>query len=236
VSYQSYRIASFGLGKGGLSTVGYQLFDSAGSASGSRITAGVADLNSGQYGALVTFPDGFRGRIRWDSGEATPIYLSEEINPQEQEYTDVRTSTRATPSQVPVSGGTTVTGTIITVLRGDTATITFSGIGSLVGRSKLWFTVKDALSDSDADAILQIEETAGLLRLNGAAGTAGQATTSVTDATNGDVTFTVEAAATAQLAPHNNRSYDVQVLIGSTVITRTLGTFKVPGDVTRATS
>lgn len=35
------------------------------------------------------------------------------------------------------------------------------------GRTGLWFTVKEQLDDSDEDAILQIQEGVGLVRLNG---------------------------------------------------------------------
>jgi hypothetical protein len=95
MSYPQFLTASFGTSKAGLLTVGYQLFDSAGIPSGSRVTAGVQDLGSGGYGALVTAPDSFRGRIVWDTGELTPAYASEAINPQQSENPDVKTSTRS---------------------------------------------------------------------------------------------------------------------------------------------
>lgn len=72
-----YLTAAFGSSKSGLATVGYRLHNADGTASGSRITAGVAHLGSGTYGAQVTVPDSFTGYIRWDTGEATPLYAAE---------------------------------------------------------------------------------------------------------------------------------------------------------------
>jgi hypothetical protein len=87
MSYQLYCSVSFGGSKAGLLTVGYSLYTSAGSPSGSRITAGVQALSDGQYAALVTFPDNFRGRLSWDTGEGSPIYVHDTINPEDGEYT-----------------------------------------------------------------------------------------------------------------------------------------------------
>lgn len=83
MAYTRFKTVNFGAGKGGLSTVGYQLFNADGSPNGSRITAGVAErgTNTGIYAATVSFPDGFQGELRWDTGEANPGTATEEINP-----------------------------------------------------------------------------------------------------------------------------------------------------------
>jgi hypothetical protein len=83
MSYTLYREASFTSIKGGLTTVGYALKDFGGAVVAARTTAGVAEAEpgSGTYGAMVTFPDGFAGRIVWDTGEATPLYASDVIVP-----------------------------------------------------------------------------------------------------------------------------------------------------------
>lgn len=97
MAYSLYRTAHFGPGRSGLATVGYQLFDTGGTPSGGRIVAGVQDLGGGQYGALVSFPDGFRGRITWDTGQVPAVKASEEINPEGlSEYLDAKVSTRST--------------------------------------------------------------------------------------------------------------------------------------------
>lgn len=86
MAYTSVRHASFGISKAGLLTVGYQLVNYDGTNYGSRLTAGVVDLGDGAYGASVVFPDGFRGFIKWDTGEGSPGYASEAINPAENEF------------------------------------------------------------------------------------------------------------------------------------------------------
>lgn len=79
MSYQQYRTVAFGTSKAGKITVGYALYNMTGTLVGTRQTT-VSELGDGQYGAAVTFPDGFRGRITWDTGESIPAYASEEIN------------------------------------------------------------------------------------------------------------------------------------------------------------
>jgi hypothetical protein len=129
-----------------------------------------------------------------------------------------------------------LTGTDLIVKRGDTWTITLTGLGSLAGRSKLWFTVKRQDGHADTDAVLQIEESAGLLRLNGAAGTSGQGSLTVTSAGSGDVTISVAAVATDDLTVETGLTWDIQMLVGAAVTTLTEGTLEVTADRTRAVS
>lgn len=81
MSYTKFSGVAFGSRKSGLSTVGYRLYNTNGTASGSRVTAGVAETAPGNYAATVTFPDDFTGEIRWDTGEGSPRYASDFINP-----------------------------------------------------------------------------------------------------------------------------------------------------------
>ena len=76
------RTANFGKGKGGLSTVGYSVYDITGSISGSRITSGVSEVgtSTGVYMANVEFTDAFSGLIVWDTGGESPSYAAEEYN------------------------------------------------------------------------------------------------------------------------------------------------------------
>jgi hypothetical protein len=87
--YQLYQTVTFGSSKAGLATVGYRLFDDNGNPAGDRVTAGVQDLGGGQYGANVTVPDDFTGRITWDTGEAVPAYASAGVNPEEGEVGNI---------------------------------------------------------------------------------------------------------------------------------------------------
>lgn len=80
MSYQLYKTVAFGASKAGLTTVGYTLYNTVGDAVGGRVTSGVQDLGGGQYGATVTFPDGFSGRITWDTGEADVALATGSVN------------------------------------------------------------------------------------------------------------------------------------------------------------
>lgn len=123
----------------------------------------------------------------------------------------------------------------ITLRRGDTISISIAGLGSLVGRSKLWFTAKSGSDAADSASLIQIEETAGLVYLAGVAGTAGQGSITVTDATAGDITVSLVPAASGSLTLTNFR-YDVQMKSGSTISTMGVGEGIVVPDTTRATS
>lgn len=123
----------------------------------------------------------------------------------------------------------------LNIRRGDTLPLMLTGLGTMTGYSEIWFTIKSAISHSDTEAVLQIT-TAGLQRINGAIGTAGNATLTVTDGTNGDVTITCAAEEMAKLAIRNGLYYDLQVKIGTTVSTLAFGRLNVVEDVTKATS
>jgi hypothetical protein len=125
---------------------------------------------------------------------------------------------------------------LLTILRGDTASLSLTGLGSLAGRSKLWFTAKGRPGDTDADSILQIEETAGLISLNGAAGSPSAGSITVTNATTGALTIALTAAATAVLEAPMYLVYDLQLRVGAVITTLGIGPLHVTSDVTRVTS
>lgn len=124
----------------------------------------------------------------------------------------------------------------ITLRRGDTLAIPISNLGPLTGRTKLYFTMKAASTDADSAAAIQIEETAGLLYLNGGAGTAGQGSITVQDANVGNIVVNLAAVASAQLPVFANYIFDVQVHVSSTIRTCKVDTAEVVYDVTKATS
>lgn len=160
--------------------------------------------------------------------------LSDQLDAQEPAdvwgYTTRTLTTTAAQVTAAVAAG------VITIHRGDSLSASLTGLGNISARSKLWFTVKGAYGDADSAAIIQIEETAGLVYLNGAAGTAAQGDITVDDAVAGDITITMAAAATAALGPQSGLAYDVQVLDASGVTTRAVGECDVSADVTRAVS
>ncbi len=70
-----YKTVDFGPGRVSLATVGYTL------TGGTRITAGVAEIATGIYGAMITFDDDFAGSIIWDTGQdESTVYAVEDIN------------------------------------------------------------------------------------------------------------------------------------------------------------
>lgn len=130
-----------------------------------------------------------------------------------------------------------VSGSTITATRGDTLTASVTGLGNISTRSKLWFTVKDDNEDLDSAAMIQIEETGGLLYMNGAAaGTASNGSITVTNETTGALTIVLKAAETDDLR-QCTAHYDIQMLTSAGVVTTlTQGVFDVGLDTTRAVS
>lgn len=140
-----------------------------------------------------------------------------------------------TLTQSAASVAAAVAGSSITCHRGDNLSAALTDIGALTGYTKLYFTVKADMSDADTASIVQIALTGGLLYLNGAAGTAGNGSITISDEATGDVTIALEEVETAKLQP-GSYHYDIQVVKASGVSTLTYGTFTVTADVTRATT
>ena len=78
---------NFGPGQTGLSTVAYRLLDSVGTLSGSRTTSGVGEIlaGTGIYSASIYFSANFSGSVLWDTGGSSPIFATEEYNPQPEQ-------------------------------------------------------------------------------------------------------------------------------------------------------
>lgn len=128
-----------------------------------------------------------------------------------------------------------LSGTTVTIRRGDSLSLAITGLGDISGRTSLWFSVKTADSQADTAAIIQIEETAGLVYFNGADASARAANGSITvdDAVAGDITVALDEVETDDLVP-NSLTYDVQVLDGGDITTLTEGIANVVADITRA--
>jgi hypothetical protein len=126
---------------------------------------------------------------------------------------------------------------IIVAVRGDTLIreITY---GSIVGRTKLWWTCKSSPADTDDQAVFLVTEEDGLVRLNGAAAPdSSKASLVVTDEETGAATLTVAADLMAALVPGVDLLWDGQALLPSgNVQSPPNGTLKVRADITRATS
>lgn len=140
----------------------------------------------------------------------------------------------ATLTQAGAEVAAALSGDKLTIRRGDSFSVTFTGLGDISGRTKLWLTVKEEYAHADSAATFQIEETAGLLYIDGSvAETAGNGVITVDDEVAGDVTATVAKAETPQLRPNNALVYDVQVLDDDEITTLTAGDAEVTADVTR---
>lgn len=150
--------------------------------------------------------------------------------------TAVWVSATRTLTQSAASVVAAVSGSDITIARGDTLSAALTGLGSIANRSKIWFTAKRAKSDADSDAIIQITEAGGLLTLNGTTGTSGNGSITVDDEDDGDITIALDEVASAALKVED-LVYDVQVLRSTGAVnTLTEGRATVSADVTRATS
>ena len=81
------KTVNFGTARGGLSTIGFALYNSLGVATGSRSTTGVNEVGSstGIYAASIKFDSIFSGTILWDSGESSnKAYAAEEYNSSDE--------------------------------------------------------------------------------------------------------------------------------------------------------
>lgn len=129
-------------------------------------------------------------------------------------------------------------GETINLYRGDTFTWEPERqLGDISTRTKLWFTVKQDHEDVDSESKIMIEETAGLLYINGAtAETAANGDIDVTDQVLGVLTVELSAVETAKLTGNGKWYYDIQALFPTGVTTLLHGELYAVGDVARVTS
>lgn len=75
-------VVNFGSSKGGLSTVGYALYDPDGSVNVARTTDNVTEIgtSTGIYAVEADINEGFNGIVLWDTGEGSPRYAPAELN------------------------------------------------------------------------------------------------------------------------------------------------------------
>lgn len=78
--YERMFAVSFGGSKISLTTVGYEIHDSNNAIIIPRTQQGVIEVGGGSYAIHAYIDYGFIGYIKWDTGEITPIYATEEIN------------------------------------------------------------------------------------------------------------------------------------------------------------
>ena len=122
---------------------------------------------------------------------------------------------------------------VITSIRGDTLRIELPLMGDLRGRTRCIMTAKRNLTDTDAQAVLQVIEGTGLTCLNGAAATSTDlAQLVITDEITGAATLVIEAPATAKLNV-GDLVWDVQAMRATGIVTPISGMLTVIADVTQ---
>lgn len=148
--------------------------------------------------------------------------------------TGVWASTSRTLTQSAASVATAVAGSTITFTRGVINTITLTGLTFDAARTKCWFTVKIAHDDEDTESVMQIEETAGLLYLNGAAAsTAADGSLTISGTT---ATIVLKTASAASLLVRSGMVYDIMELVAGEKYQITEAAANVDAEVTRRTS
>ena len=170
----------------------------------------------------------------FDNGKTYTVYIEATVDGDKGGITYAFQAHTPPWAVAAVAIAAAMAGNTITIKRGDSLSCAITGLGDISGRSKLWFSVKKRLSDADTAAIVQIEETAGLVYLNGAAGVAISGDITITDAVAGNIVVVMEESATDDLVPAEGLYYDVQMLTaGGAVTTLTRGWCNVTGDITR---
>jgi len=177
----------------------------------------------------------------FEDGKSYTIYIEATVDSDQggicygfRAQTPIWSEGTRTLTSTAVAIAAAVAGSVVTIHRGDSLSASITGLGDISGRSKLWFTVKTSDEDADAESIIQIEETAGLVYLNGAAGTAGLGTITVDDAAAGDITITLDETATDDLVPAVNLLYDVQMLTAAGAVSTLTGNLaRITADVSR---
>jgi hypothetical protein len=201
------------------------------------LSGGFTEWGLGAYSwHYAAYPDGYEGTVVFTVG-GTPLFITGLNAADFQSLTAAAIAAAVAAyltANAPAVLAALTSAYALTLIRGDTWAQPVTALGSLVGRTKLWFTVKSNESDPDSAAILQIVEGVGLVTLNGAPATAGQGSIVVTDAATGALTLNLAAAASAQLVLASRLYYDLQWLGPAGVTTPRRGVLQVDADITRS--
>jgi len=61
-------------------TIGVTLLNPDGTEHTPRTTTGIYEIGGGCYGKEITFPDNWKGSIKWDTGGGSPAYATEDYD------------------------------------------------------------------------------------------------------------------------------------------------------------
>lgn len=108
--YQATFAVRFDSDKTGLSTVGYQLKNLDGTSNGTRVTAGIVEVGAGWYQKpFLSLTDSSQLGILWDTGEGTPSYNYDVVNPGDMSrYNGVGIGANLVTITLTETGGTPV--------------------------------------------------------------------------------------------------------------------------------
>ena len=148
---------------------------------------------------------------------------------------DVWSSGTRTLTQSAAQVISVVRGSAITLPRATYWSFSITGMGSVADKTKLYFTIKHKRTDADSAALVQIEESAGLLYLNSStAGTPGNGTLTVDDAVAGNVTITLTDDETTKLTEIRSLYYDFKKITAAGSYIMTSGRFNISDVVTES--
>jgi len=182
--------------------------------------AGTEKLDDG-----VTLADDAITSAKFDESTAYPLKSADTGATAEEvwEYTSRTLTQTATSISAAVSGST------ITDVRGDTWSIPITDL--TLDANKQQFVVKRNVQDADTASLLFVDSATGLIYINGAAGTASDATLVYAGTT---LTLTVKPGATAQL-PVGTFHYGIQSVTAAGAVEEPYGgIFTISGDYVRA--
>jgi len=180
-----------------------------------------ADFDTNHYFARGTYT----GAVALDVDHVTGS--TEGISPWDYDTKTLSSSAAATAAAV--------AGSVITQTRATTWNFSITGLGNVSARTDLYFTIKRRTTDADSAAVVQIEETGGLLVINGGTpGAAGNGTLTVDDAIAGDVTVTLAAVESEKLRATDNLQYDFKMVTAAAVQLLTINRFNISDVVTGA--
>ena len=170
----------------------------------------------------------------FEDGKSYTIYIEATVDSDTggicygfRAMTSVWSASSRTLTQSAAQVAAAVSGSDIAVNSYSTWTIALTDVGDISDRTELYFTAKrDPEDDADSASIVQVEETAGLLYINGASPSlAANGSITVTDAADGDLTIVVEADETG--IPRQTGQYSVKMVTATDVQYMCEGSFKV---------
>lgn len=134
-----------------------------------------------------------------------------------------------------------LTGANLSLIRGDTYTVSITGLGDLTGYDAILMTAKDDYSAADSEALFQVRlnnpsTSDGLIYAwNLSSPTASYGSITVDNLTAGNITVYIDEEITKYF-PVANYHYDIQLIRNSVVTTLVIAELAVTEDYTRVTT